>query len=327
MPAGELELIFVDDGSTDATPARLDELAAAHRHVRVQHIPNSGWPGKPRNLGIDMAQGEYVFFADNDDWLEADAIERLHATAVQDRADIVIGKVVGHGKRVPLRIFESNLHGIGFDSDLLLGLLTPAKLFRRRLLDEGGLRFPEGRRRLEDHVLVLGAYFAAERISVLADRPVYHWMRREAPGQRLLPSLRRAGLLRQRPRGAGPGGVQDHAGPVPRRAAGALVPGQDARAASAAATGSGARTTSARSSTTPSARSPWSASGRTSTSACRSTCACARRCCAAATSTRSAACRASSGASRRSCGCAGSSAAARTWCCGSSPGSAPPARA
>ncbi len=99
MPAGELELIFVDDGSTDATPARLDELAAAHRHVRVQHIPNSGWPGKPRNLGIDMAQGEYVFFADNDDWLEADAIERLYATAVQDRADIVIGKVVGHGKQ------------------------------------------------------------------------------------------------------------------------------------------------------------------------------------------------------------------------------------
>ena len=179
MPAGDLELIFVDDGSTDATPARLDELAAAHRHVRVQHIPNSGWPGKPRNLGVDMAQGEYVFFADNDDWLEADAIERLYATAVQDRADIVIGKVVGHGKQVPLRIFESNLHAIGFDSDLLLGLLTPAKLFRRRLLDEGGLRFPEGRRRLEDHVFVVGAYFAAERISVLADRPVYHWMRRE----------------------------------------------------------------------------------------------------------------------------------------------------
>jgi poly(ribitol-phosphate) beta-N-acetylglucosaminyltransferase len=179
LPAGELELIFVDDGSTDATPARLDELAARHRHVRVQHIPNSGWPGKPRNVGIDMATGDYVFFADNDDWLERDALERLHATAVQDRADIVLGKVVGHGKPVPLRIFEANRHAIAFDSTLLLGLLTPAKLFRRRLLDERGLRFPEGRRRLEDHVFVVGAYFAAERISVLADRPVYHWMRRE----------------------------------------------------------------------------------------------------------------------------------------------------
>jgi glycosyltransferase involved in cell wall biosynthesis len=179
LPAEELELVFVDDGSTDGTPARLDELAAAHRHVRVQHIPNSGWPGKPRNLGIDMATGDYVFFADNDDWLERDALERLHATAVQDGADVVLGKVVGHGKGVPLRIFESTRHAIGFDSDLLLALLTPAKLFRRRLLDERGLRFPEGRRRLEDHVFVVGAYFAAERISVLADRPVYHWMRRD----------------------------------------------------------------------------------------------------------------------------------------------------
>jgi glycosyltransferase involved in cell wall biosynthesis len=179
MPAGDLELIFVDDGSTDGTSARLDDLAARHRHVRVQHIPNSGWPGRPRNLGIDMAQGDYVFFADNDDYLERDAIERLHATAVQDRADIVLGKVVGHGKRVPLRTFEATRHAIRFDSDLLLGLLTPAKLFRRRLLDERGLRFPEGKVRLEDHAFVIPAYFAAERISILADRPVYHWMRRE----------------------------------------------------------------------------------------------------------------------------------------------------
>jgi glycosyltransferase involved in cell wall biosynthesis len=179
LPADELELIFVDDGSTDGTPARLDELAARHRHVRVQHIPNSGWPGTPRNVGIDMARGEYVYFVDNDDWLERDALERLYATAVQDRADIVIGKVVGHGKTVPLRMFESNEHAIAFDSDRLLALLTPHKLFRRRMLDERGLRFPEGRRRLEDHVFVVSAYFAAERISVLADRPVYHWMRRE----------------------------------------------------------------------------------------------------------------------------------------------------
>src|SRR5829696_1119068 len=173
MPADELELIFVDDGSTDATPARLDALAERHRHVQVRHIPNSGWPGKPRNIGLDMASGDYVFFVDNDDWLVHDALERLHATAVQDRADIVIGKVVGHRKGVPLRLFQANRHAITFDSDLLLGLLTPHKLFRRRLLDEHGLRFPEGRRRLEDHILVVGAYFAAERISVLADRPAY----------------------------------------------------------------------------------------------------------------------------------------------------------
>jgi glycosyltransferase involved in cell wall biosynthesis len=179
MPAGELELIFVDDGSTDATPARLDALAAEHPHVRVEHIPNSGWPGRPRNLGLDLARGEYVYFVDNDDWLERDAVARLYATARQDGADIVIGKVVGHGKHVPRELFRENLHAVGFDTVALLGLLTPHKLFRRDMLAAHGIRFPEGRRRLEDHQFVVHAYFHAHGISVLADRPCYHWTLRD----------------------------------------------------------------------------------------------------------------------------------------------------
>jgi glycosyltransferase involved in cell wall biosynthesis len=178
MPAGDYEAIFVDDGSTDGTGERLDALAAEHPHVRVHHIPNSGWPGRPRNLGMDMAEGEYVLFVDNDDWLEREALERMYETAARDEADIVIGKVVGHGKPVPPTLFAENRTGVGIEWPPLVWLLTPHRLFRRAFLAEHGLRFPEGRRRLEDHVFVLGAHFRTNRTSVLADAPCYHWMLR-----------------------------------------------------------------------------------------------------------------------------------------------------
>jgi hypothetical protein len=144
----------------------------------VEHIPNSGWPGRPRNVGLDAAAGEFVFFADNDDWLGPEALERLYARALMDDADIVMGKVVGHGKAVTRGLFRENRHDLTA-RDAPFSLLAPHKLFRRALLAEHGIRFPEGRRRLEDHALVVPAFFAARRIAILADYPCYHWVRRD----------------------------------------------------------------------------------------------------------------------------------------------------
>jgi hypothetical protein len=179
LSAEEYEAIFVDDGSTDGTGERLDRLAAGHDNVSVVHIPNSGWPGRPRNIGIDAARGEYVLFMDNDDRLGEEALERLYDRAVADGADIVVGKVVGHGRAISRDLFASNRRNVDVTWPPLLELLTPHKLFRRAFLLEQGLRFPEGRVRLEDHSFVVPAFFAARSISVLADYPVYHWIKRD----------------------------------------------------------------------------------------------------------------------------------------------------
>jgi hypothetical protein len=125
-----------------------------------------------------MATGEFVFFADNDDWLGEQALERLYARAKADDADVVVGKVVGHGKNVARELFAENRTGVTLEWQPLIRLLSPHKLFRRAFLAEHGIRFPEGRRRLEDHVFVLEAYFRARTISILADYPCYHWVLR-----------------------------------------------------------------------------------------------------------------------------------------------------
>jgi glycosyltransferase involved in cell wall biosynthesis len=175
----DYEVIFVDDGSTDGTARRLRRLARRRRNVRFAEIPNSGWPGKPRNVGIDMARGEYVYLIDNDDWIGPEALERMVAMADADQADVLTGKVVGQGKSVARAIFRRNRSHVTLDWGPLVTLLSPHKLYRRSFLNAHGLRFPEGHYRLEDHNFVMRCYFAARSISVLADYPCYHWVLRD----------------------------------------------------------------------------------------------------------------------------------------------------
>ncbi|MFG2102048.1 glycosyltransferase family 2 protein [Micromonospora echinaurantiaca] len=183
LPPDQFEVIFVDDGSTDGTPARLDELAAAHPHLHVLHIPNSGWPSRPRNLGIERARGEYVFFADDDDWFGDEALERLHDCATAHDADVVVGKMAGHGRRVPRELFRRNRFDATLANSPLIDSLTCHKLFRRSFLDEHRLRFSEGPHlRLEDHRMVVRAYLLSKRTCVLADYTCYHHRRRKDAG-------------------------------------------------------------------------------------------------------------------------------------------------
>jgi glycosyltransferase involved in cell wall biosynthesis len=180
MPAADFEVLFVDDGSTDGTHHRLDRIATSSTNVRVIHIPNSGWPGRPRNVGIDAAEGQYVQFVDDDDELGDEALQRMYDYAVANSSDVVVGregrrqKVWGAG---PLFAADRPNATLADDPALLL-LLTPHKMFRRAFLREQGIRFLEGPRYLEDHAFVMTAYFRAEVISVLATYTCYLWHRR-----------------------------------------------------------------------------------------------------------------------------------------------------
>ncbi|MFG2810086.1 glycosyltransferase family 2 protein [Streptomyces massasporeus] len=179
LPPDEFEVIFVDDGSTDETPARLDALAAEDPRMKVIHQENSGWSGKPRNVGIEASRGEFVMFVDNDDYLGDEALERMYDYGTANGADVVVGKMAGKNRGVPVELFRRNHPRATVENAPLIDSLTPHKMVRRAFLDRIGLRFPEGRRRLEDHVFIAEAYLRAENVSVLSDYVCYYHIRRD----------------------------------------------------------------------------------------------------------------------------------------------------
>ena len=184
LPRDRFEVVFVDDGSSDGTSARLDRLAWEQPHVRVIHIPASGGPGRPRNVGLEAAVGEYVQFLDADDELAPRALQRLYRMAHANGSDIVLGKFASETVLRRQDVFRHNRPATTFGDTpaLVEASMGPTKLFRAGLLRDHDLAFPEGWRQMEDQLFTLRAYLAADVISVLGDEPCYFFNKREDEG-------------------------------------------------------------------------------------------------------------------------------------------------
>lgn len=180
LPKDQWEAIFVDDGSPDDTFARLQKLAETRPNMRVVQIGNSGWPSRPRNVGTDLARGEYIAYMDHDDELYPDALRDGHAFARAAGADVLNGKeartndpewgISSFGADLPQAKFRTDIHP--------LIPANPHKMYRRAFLREHGIRFREGdggRVMWEDIFFNLQVAAHADVISTMSSTPYYHW--------------------------------------------------------------------------------------------------------------------------------------------------------
>ena len=182
IEAGSLNVVAVDDGSTDGSADTLDDYCHRHEHFSVIHQTNSRRPGRPRNVGLRASDSTYVFFADADDRLAPECLRRLVTCAEELGSDVVIPKMVPlAGRGFPTAVYEKTL----LDADLVTAFRTlfPQKLYRRSLLTAHDIWFPEGIR-LDDGNFNAQAYVHAKRISILSDYD-YYFLRARKVGRQL----------------------------------------------------------------------------------------------------------------------------------------------
>ena len=141
------------------------------------------------------------------------ALRRLTDMGRRNGSDIVLGKVASDFRGVALGLYRVDRDVCTIHDSQIISSLTPHKMFRRSFLAEHGIRFPEGRRRLEDQLFVVQAYFAARVISIVADEICYFYVGRDDGGNagsnrdvgpdRLLHEPARSPRRRRRQHGAG----------------------------------------------------------------------------------------------------------------------------
>lgn len=180
-----LEIILVDDGSTDASGSMCDLWARKDARIQVIHKPNGGL-SDARNAGIEAATGDYLSFVDSDDWLDLTMISALYTALTENGADIA---VCGHlwayddytlcrhrysGKTTVLdhrEVFEAVVRQRFPASD-------PAvwnKLYARHLWDT--VRFPVGKL-CEDRHVRSWIYAQCQKVAVV-DKALYFYYQRE----------------------------------------------------------------------------------------------------------------------------------------------------
>lgn len=169
----EVELIFIDDGSSDATGAMLDAYAKQDERAHVEHTVNRG-VSAARNLGLSLAKGRYIAFVDADDAFEEGGLSRLYQAAVRSGAQITSANHMLFDMRENRRVFVETEPVIQQPSEVAREIIHMHRVYNNlwnklydRELFSGGLTLDEGVRIGEDALLNLRLYLHARRVEHL----------------------------------------------------------------------------------------------------------------------------------------------------------------
>ena len=176
-----IEILLINDGSTDNSGKICDEYALKDTRIRVSHNENGG-VAVARNKGIKMSTGDYIAFVDSDDYISTEYCEKMLAAVLRNNADIAICKlhdfVEGQDVQLEEKTYSEEVYSVDqmIENNIILsgifdcigGKLVAAKLFANIL-------FPEGRV-YEDSSTLYKLYNASSK-SVVLNQEYYFYLR------------------------------------------------------------------------------------------------------------------------------------------------------
>jgi glycosyltransferase involved in cell wall biosynthesis len=181
-----LEIILVDDGSTDSSPCICDKYAEEHDNITTIHIKNSG-PATAKNKGLLLAKGNYIALTDSDDKMEPMMLHKMVSAAYEYDADIVccnykqideqghISHLNSTNQQYVLNHEEGLIHF--FSKDKIYSQCW-TKLYNRQMLTDNHIENDPGLRTDEDFIFNIRAFVHA-KATIIVDEPLYIYNHRE----------------------------------------------------------------------------------------------------------------------------------------------------
>ncbi len=181
-----LEIILINDGSSDASGNICDSYAKEDSRVKVIHQSNAG-VSAARNAGLDIATGDYISFVDPDDWIESNMYEVLVGTIQGKEIDILRFNAYRKGEIINKLPFRGEYSNKELEEKILLPLIGAEKfggmfilgvlwlhLYKREVIEDNHIRFNPQLRRCEDRLFTLSSVIHAKSI-LFVDEVLYHY--------------------------------------------------------------------------------------------------------------------------------------------------------
>jgi glycosyltransferase involved in cell wall biosynthesis len=177
----DIEIICINDGSTDKSLQILEEYAAKEERIKIVNKKNGG-QSSARNAGIDIAKGEYIAFLDSDDFIANDFYEKLYNSAEQNNADCAVGNTIYYKDEnnkqddcwVNYYIFKSNktiVESIEDKQNIIYSCSVWNKIYKKELIKD--LRFPE-KLYIEDVPFTFATAILANKFVLVKEANLYY---------------------------------------------------------------------------------------------------------------------------------------------------------